>query len=218
MPLKQHASYLAPTRAEMKTESRNSDLVACAAKGRRQPLPLRSCRRRRPALRKLRSHRKPTAAELGQASQPLQAVPDATLEAAPEVPDTALDMPLQTSPATESLASGHVQAAKPICFAPSPFSFFLVPKGPCNQTVYTLALKQSLYRYFGAKVYTIWVHGPLGCGKAEVCTDFGKPERGQGWRLVWCVLGFRVQFCCRLAHLRVFSGFRVCSVEAATQP
>ena len=25
-----------------------------------------------------------------------------------------------------------------------------------------LALKQSLCGYFGAKVYTIWVHGPLG--------------------------------------------------------
>ena len=35
-----------------------------------------------------------------------------------------------------------------------------VPQGPCAQIVYTLALKQSLYRYFGAKVYTIWVHGP----------------------------------------------------------
>ena len=39
---------------------------------------------------------------------------------------------------------------------PEPF-----PKGPCTQIVYTLALKYSLYRYIGAKVYTIWVHGPL---------------------------------------------------------
>ena len=35
-------------------------------------------------------------------------------------------------------------------------------KGPCTQIVYTLALKYSLYRYIGTKVYTIWVHGPLG--------------------------------------------------------
>ena len=38
------------------------------------------------------------------------------------------------------------------------------PKGPCTQIVYTLALKYSLYRYIGPKVYTIWVHGPLGYG------------------------------------------------------
>ena len=39
------------------------------------------------------------------------------------------------------------------------------PKGPCSQIVYTLALKYtSLYRYFGAKLYAIWVHGPLGLG------------------------------------------------------
>ena len=36
------------------------------------------------------------------------------------------------------------------------------PKGPCTQIVYTLALKWSLCRYIGAKVYTIWAHGPLG--------------------------------------------------------
>ena len=35
-------------------------------------------------------------------------------------------------------------------------------KGPCTQRVYTLAFKYSLYRYFGAKVYTVWVHGPIG--------------------------------------------------------
>ena len=29
------------------------------------------------------------------------------------------------------------------------------PKGPCTQTV---------YRYFRAKVYTIWAHGPLVLG------------------------------------------------------
>ena len=36
------------------------------------------------------------------------------------------------------------------------------PKGPCTQIVYTLPLKYSPYRYFWAKVSTIWVHGPLG--------------------------------------------------------
>ena len=36
-----------------------------------------------------------------------------------------------------------------------------VPKDPCTQTVYALASKLSLYRYFLAKVYTMWVHGPL---------------------------------------------------------
>ena len=36
------------------------------------------------------------------------------------------------------------------------------PKGPCTHIVYTLALKYSLYRYIGPKVYPIWVHGPLG--------------------------------------------------------
>ena len=34
--------------------------------------------------------------------------------------------------------------------------------GPCAQTVYTLALMKSLYRYFRANVYTTWVQGPLG--------------------------------------------------------
>ena len=36
------------------------------------------------------------------------------------------------------------------------------PKGPCTHIVDTLALKYSLYKYIGPKVYTIWVHGPLG--------------------------------------------------------
>ena len=40
------------------------------------------------------------------------------------------------------------------------------PKGPCAQIVYTLGpIPMYLYReYFKAKVYTIWVHGPLGTG------------------------------------------------------
>ena len=33
------------------------------------------------------------------------------------------------------------------------------PKGPCTQIVYTLALKYSIYRYLGPKLYSIiWVH------------------------------------------------------------
>ena len=35
-------------------------------------------------------------------------------------------------------------------------------KGPCTQIVYTLAPKYLYKDYFKAKVYTIWVHGPLG--------------------------------------------------------
>ena len=41
------------------------------------------------------------------------------------------------------------------------------PKGPCTQIGHTLALKCSLYRHIGPKVYTIWIHGPLGLMKAE---------------------------------------------------
>ena len=37
-----------------------------------------------------------------------------------------------------------------------------LPKGPCTQRVYTLAPKYLDRDYFKAKVYTIWVHGPLG--------------------------------------------------------
>ena len=40
----------------------------------------------------------------------------------------------------------------------------LHPKGPCTQTVYSLALKHSLYRYMGPKIYSILVRGPLGTG------------------------------------------------------
>ena len=43
------------------------------------------------------------------------------------------------------------------------------PKGPCTKIVYTWALKYSLYRYIGPKVYTIWVHGPLGFVGALTC-------------------------------------------------
>ena len=44
------------------------------------------------------------------------------------------------------------------------------PKGPCTHTVYTLALKYSLYRYIGPKVYAVWVHGPLGYESAKKTT------------------------------------------------
>ena len=42
-----------------------------------------------------------------------------------------------------------------------------IPKGPCQcaQTTYSFALnssRYSLYRFFGDKVYTILVHGPIG--------------------------------------------------------
>ena len=38
----------------------------------------------------------------------------------------------------------------------------LILMAPCAQIVHTLALKYSLYKYIGAKVYTIRVHEPLG--------------------------------------------------------
>ena len=40
----------------------------------------------------------------------------------------------------------------------------LHPKGPCTQIVYTFAPKYLNRDYCKAKVYTIWVHGPLGSG------------------------------------------------------
>ena len=36
------------------------------------------------------------------------------------------------------------------------------PKGPCTQIVYTSGPMYRYREYFKAKVYTIWVHGPLG--------------------------------------------------------
>ena len=42
------------------------------------------------------------------------------------------------------------------------------PQSPCAQLVYhALALKYSLYRWFGAEVYSIWVHGPSGLVYSE---------------------------------------------------
>ena len=38
----------------------------------------------------------------------------------------------------------------------------IIPKGPCTQIVYTLALKYLYRDYIKAKVYAIWAHGPLG--------------------------------------------------------
>ena len=37
----------------------------------------------------------------------------------------------------------------------------LMPQGPCSQIVDTLAPKYLHRGYLKAKVYTIWVHGPL---------------------------------------------------------
>ena len=37
-----------------------------------------------------------------------------------------------------------------------------IPKGPCTQIVYALGPRYLYREYFKAKVYTIWVHGPLG--------------------------------------------------------
>ena len=42
----------------------------------------------------------------------------------------------------------------------------LNPKGPCTQIVHTLGPMYLYMAYFKAKVYTIWVHGPLGQGGA----------------------------------------------------
>ena len=36
------------------------------------------------------------------------------------------------------------------------------PKGPCTRIVYTLGPMYLYREYFKTKVYTIWVHGPLG--------------------------------------------------------
>ena len=41
------------------------------------------------------------------------------------------------------------------------------PKSPCTRTVYTLTLKKSLYRYFGAQVYTI-LTSPMSQGKERL--------------------------------------------------
>ena len=76
----------------------------------------------------------------------------------------------------------------------------IIPKGPCTHIAYTLALKYSLYGCIGPKVYTIWVHGPLGysgwiqglelrTGRAQTQTPGASNYHGQG--LVQG-LGFRV--------------------------
>ena len=52
-----------------------------------------------------------------------------------------------------------------VCWAEkvfNPCDLFKDPKGPCTQIVDTLAPKYPNRDYFKAKVYTIWVHGPLG--------------------------------------------------------
>ena len=49
-----------------------------------------------------------------------------------------------------------------INFNQKPYGTEKYTKDPCTQIVCTLALKYSLYRYIGPKVYAMWVHGPLG--------------------------------------------------------
>ena len=46
--------------------------------------------------------------------------------------------------------------------APARDEVLCFPKGPCTQIVYTLAPMYLYREYFTAKVYTVWVHGPLG--------------------------------------------------------
>ena len=46
--------------------------------------------------------------------------------------------------------------------SPSSRGTLIIPKGPCTQIVYTLVPMYLYTEYFKAKVYTIWLHGPLG--------------------------------------------------------
>ena len=64
----------------------------------------------------------------------------------------------------------------------SPVLEMLESKCPCTQIVYTLALKYSLCRYFGAKVYTSWAHGPLGevQGQYTEAASFALPKPSKG--------------------------------------
>ena len=43
------------------------------------------------------------------------------------------------------------------------------PKGPCSQILNTLGPMYLHSEYFKAKIYTIWVHGPLG-----FCSESGQ--------------------------------------------
>ena len=54
----------------------------------------------------------------------------------------------------------------------------LFPKGPCTQIVYTLGPMYLYREYFNAKVYTIWVHGPLGFKLAILTRKFKDLESG----------------------------------------
>ena len=47
----------------------------------------------------------------------------------------------------------------------------LIPKGACTQIVHTLAPKYLYRDYFEVKVYTIWVHGPLGCMTCNIMVN-----------------------------------------------
>ena len=61
----------------------------------------------------------------------------------------------------------------------------LCPKGPCTQIVYTLAPKYLYRDYFRARVYTIWVPGPVGLtlkddGGFSVPSKKKKKGKGKG--------------------------------------
>ena len=51
-----------------------------------------------------------------------------------------------------------------------------------------------LYRYFGAKVYTIWVYGPLGLRRSEIVAVIRSPSRSlsMGLGLKLLLQGFRI--------------------------
>ena len=55
------------------------------------------------------------------------------------------------------------------------------PKGPCTQIVYTLGPMYLYREYFKAKVYPIWVHGPLGPVNDRAANDSaGRLRRAGG--------------------------------------
>ena len=66
------------------------------------------------------------------------------------------------------------------------------PKAPCTYIVDTYALKGSLYRYFKANVYTIWVHGALGFVGVKPWAFRVKVRKGR-WGLRVLKKGGRVQ-------------------------
>ena len=72
-------------------------------------------------------------------------------------------------------------------------------KGQCFQIVYTLAIQYSLHRYIGPKVYTIWVHGPL--GKRHVDERHGGAGDDECYRGTWTLRVMR--HCNGLHHPRL---------------